>query len=248
MEHLRLLSHNTFWFQGSPYPGDDPSGPVDAIFDALTAIYAKIAADVVCLQEIPNFACFERVAKTLGRDGMYSRGGEFPQYGGAILWRNGEPGDCTETTQPRFQRVWQLATVTLPSGRSLRVCNLHLASSRHLGHEEGSASRVQDMERLLKQEHDPEIIAGDFNEPPGGAVESLLASEGYVDVAPLTGVMPVSTGLNKKRSDQIWIQQSLRSAVKEFCMIGFPELRTTIAGKEFLSDHCPLVVEFAFHD
>jgi len=237
---LTIVSHNAFWFQGHPFETDAPKDPTPGVVDGLVALYRSKNPDVVCLQEIQSEYTFRCVRDALGMSGSYCPGGHYSQYGGATLWRRGRLVADIRSESRLPQRMWQITSVARHRGEPLTIANVHLASARHLGEDGAGPSRIQDLEQLLRQKSRPMIIAGDFNEAPDGSVSEYLSAQGYIDTAPLTGHPDISTGINKDRSDQIWIQESLKDQVLAFGIFDRDDLKTDLDEKELLSDHQPL--------
>lgn len=236
---VNILSHNVCWFQGHPYLDPDPGEPNPVVWERLLALYRRHDPDVLCLQEIQSEAVFEALKDALGLGGVYTPGGEHPQYGGAMLWRRGSLSTQSSDVQPRPQRVWQRAQV-LDGSASGYFANLHLASARQLGEEAASQTRLSDITQLLSGVPRPKVIAGDFNEGPTGAVSALLNDEGYVDTATVLGISADSTGVDKPRSDQIWVHESAKDSVEAGGVGSWEELAFDQGGKSLLTDHLPL--------
>lgn len=206
------------------------------------ALYRSCGADILCLQEVQDDRTFHAVQDSIGLEGAYCPGRQYPQYGGAIFWRRGRlVADSLATASP-VQRMWQIAECTSDNGVAVTVCNVHLASAKQLGKPAAAGSRVRDIEQVVLSAGRPLVIAGDLNEVPGGTATACLVAQGYLDVAVLANQAIESTGLGKKRSDQVWIHESLRTWVNGFEVIGWERLRTRAPGKEWLSDHLPLLL------
>jgi len=266
---MQILSHNCYWFQGHPFDTDAPGAPHEEIFPALVALYRRIGADLVCLQEVQDEATSRRLAGELGMDGRFTPGGELLQYGGAVLWREGgeaatrrvqvvgaaEPHDGPAPGAILKGAGGELVCDSggadpppqrmwqlIRSASGLVVANVHLPSSRQLGRERAAAARVAEMESVLGADTSPDVVLGDFNEQPGGPVGRLLSSRGYLDAAVLHDCAARPTALGGGRGDQIWIREGLRGSLVEYTVPGAETLATGIAGKESLSDHLPLWV------
>jgi len=234
MTAMTILTHNVFWFQGVPFAGDEPGEPDGEIVNQLCVIYQQIGADVICLQEIQSRAAFDVVAERMGMDGCYCPGGSLVQYGGAVLWRSGcgRVIDDSRAASPVPQRMWQIVEIG-----GLRLCNIHLPSARQLGAERAAAQRLAESQDAVGWcDMRPDVIAGDFNEPPGGPTGQWLARQGYVD-AVATGQV---TRLHKGRLDYIWIKASIISDHLHRSAADWEQLACDHAGKEALSDHLPL--------
>lgn len=240
---LRILSHNAYWFQGHPYPDSEPGDPCDPVLEGLVDLYRNIDPDVICLQEVQSEASFAAAVKALEYHGQYCPGARRIHYGGAMLWKRGDYLGDYRDTEAQPQRVWQLAEARLNGNARLPIASVHLTSTRHITEAEASCTRVADLAQMLERNPRPMVIAGDFNEAPSGSSSAFLAHLGYVDTATLVDDAPESTGVNKSRSDQIWIHQELLPAFRGFEAIGWDRLRCDIPGKVALSDHLPLRID-----
>ena len=130
MTQLTVVSHNTFWFQGAPFPTDRPPAPDGEILKRLCAIYRQVNPDIICLQEIQDRRTFEAVSEHLGMPGCYCPGTKLPQYGGAVLWRLHFARPVRDSQESGFetQRMWQIVEVQ-EDGRRLHIANVHLPVS-----------------------------------------------------------------------------------------------------------------------
>jgi endonuclease/exonuclease/phosphatase family metal-dependent hydrolase len=239
MKRLTILTHNAFWFQGVPFPTDRPGRPLPGIMEALVEIYRRLGADVLCVQEIRDEETFGRLAAALRMAGGYTPGGVLSQYGGAALWRQGRFLEDSRLQEPRPQRMWQLADVWAGQGPPIRVCNVHLPSSRQLG-AGAEGQRLKELSCVIEREVRPGVVLGDFNEPPGGPVCQYMAGKGYSDAAALTGQGFRPTGLGDGRGDYIWVERTLRQALMEYGAMPKHLTAANHAGREYLSDHLPV--------
>lgn len=249
MKRLKILTHNAFWFQGAGFETDSPGDPVPPVMESLVGIYRALAADVLCLQEIQDEPTFARLAAALGMPGRHSSGGVLRQYGGATLWREGSWVCGSATCEPAAQRMWQTVEVG-GAGAAMMVCNIHLPSSRQLGRGAG-ARRLEELAAAVERDQRPAVVAGDFNERPGGSVCEYMASQGYLDMAAETGRAFLPTGLGGGRGDYIWLDRGLRERVVEYGVLhrevmASPSSTAGCRGNNYeagyLSDHFPLWV------
>ncbi len=242
MKKFTVLSHNVFWFQGAPFLTDRPPTADAQILKRLCGIYQKIDADVICLQEIQDRETLEAVARELGMMGCFCPGTALPQYGGGLLWHRdrGSPMHNSLGSRVHTQRMWQ--TLEVPGiNSSVRIGNVHLPSSRHLGQEGAKAQRLAELEELIGSvEGDLDVIAGDFNEWPDGPVCKCLERHGYVDAAVLSGRPTVPTNLGEHRGDYIWVKRELSDCLLTYDVVGKETLACNLADKLYLSDHLPL--------
>lgn len=247
MSTLTILSHNVFWFQGVPFLTDKPPEAHSEVLSRLCAIYQQGKPDVICLQEIQSQETFERIATHLGMNGCYCPGTMLRQYGGATLWRSGH-GALVRDSQSALvptQRMWQI--VEIKGGDcGLRIGNVHLPSSRHLGREGAQAQRIAELNDLIScRETQPDVIVGDFNEQPAGPLGESLQGQAYVDTAVSTACTALSTNLGGGRGDYIWIRKQIEARLKTYGVAAQQELACQAMGKDFLSDHLPLWITLA---
>lgn len=239
---VRILCHNTAWFQGWPYE-EWPRDPVPEVLEGLAKLYADVRADLVCLQEIQNAETFVRLSEALGMQGAYCAGGRQAYYGGAALWRSGRIAaeSCLDREAP--VRFWQSIELPLPEG-VLRVANLHLASARDLSEEEAAEARLVDISRLLSRQPGLDVVAGDFNENDDGKALALLTKAGYVESATLVDDPPATTVADKnRRSDRIFLHQRLLPRFRAFEAASWEQLAIARPGQHLLSDHMPIWVD-----
>ena len=252
MKNLRLLCHNVFWFQGYLFKTDQPLVPNQTIIVKLCELYRTVAPDVICLQEIQNVETFEKVAEVLQMDGKWCPGIDLPQYGGAMLWRkslNGDIGRDARTAKLRTQRMWQMLRIDIGQ-QIIRICNVHLPSSRQLGEEMAAIHRINELKEAANDgEIPPEIVAGDMNEWPGNAVTATMQLCGYSDLAVLAGCGKQPSNIGVNRGDYIWSNRFFTDKFVSYGVITKEQLACSgFAGlpaeKTYLSDHLPIWAEF----
>ena len=120
------------------------------------------------------------------------------------------------------------------------VCNVHLPSARQLGREGAAVRRIEELAASIQSL--PDVVLGDFNEPPGGAVTQFISRNGYQDAAVLMGRPDVPTSVGGSRGDQIWVRSDLRERVLEYGVLAKEDLAISLGEKVYLSDHVPLWV------
>lgn len=248
---LRIVSHNVYWFQGRPFEGTNPGAPDNAIFDALIAVYRKLNADLLCLQEVQDATAHRRVEAALGLRGRHTPGVELPPYGTAWYAARGrDAGDCSAAQKPP-QRAWQHAALTLTDGSEVLVANCHLPSSRQVSEAEAARLRVEELRAAIGsgESRKPHVVLGDFNEVPGGGVGAFLEAQGFCDVAAATGQGGTGTVPRGKRGDQIWVRGDLAGKIAGYGVWPGERLRAEHLkiGKDYLSDHFPLWVDLALN-
>ena len=241
-----LLCHNVFWFQGVPFETDTPPAPDTDILGRLCSLYRERACDALLLQEIQGMEAFQAVSGCMGMPGGFCPGNIHPQYGGCSLFKAGARGipvpevgnwDAFGSSPQRMWQAFEWQSGPVP----LLICNLHLPSNRQLGAERGAAQRVSDLLDVIGRcRREPDILAGDFNERPGGSVGNYLEERGYVDAAVLAGKSAVPTNLGGGRGDYIWIHKTVRNRLLDYDVVGKERLAVSLAGKQYLSDHLPL--------
>lgn len=242
MRRLRIVCHNAFWFQGSPYAPAEPGEPVPDVLGALVQIYGRLEPQALCLQEIQGDGVFARLCARTALSGSYCPGGLLTQYGGAVLWRAGRlAADCRGSEDPP-ERMWQIAEVPDGDGAVL-IANVHLPSSRHLGEETAARRRIEEMAAVVEHDPAPDIVLGDLNEQPGGPLGGFLAERGYEDAAVLTGRTHVGTTPNGRRNDQIWVARARWNAVVDYGVVPNEEMTAHIPRKDYLSDHFPVWID-----
>lgn len=242
MKQLTVLSHNVFWFQGYPFPTDTPPAPDDGILERLCTIYRAVEPDIICLQEIQSRNTFEWIAEHMGMHGCYCPGKTLPQYGGAVLWHGLAARQVRSSQDSAFkaQRVWQIVEVE-GEGTCLRICNVHLPSARQLGPERAAEQRIAELQDLLRSgEKAPDIIAGDFNEQPGGPTGRYLEHHGYADAAVISHSASKPTAVGGGRGDYAWIKQQAGTGGPRYDVAAKSALACGDTGKQYLSDHLPL--------
>lgn len=242
---IKLIGHNGFWFQGVPFRGFPPGGPHDGILGALVRLYLQHDPTVVCLQEIQDVACFEQVKQALGMEGLYVPGKELPVYGGAIF----APPSAkirliasSEDCDFPVQRFWMAAEI-VTAERTIRVVNVHLPSARQLGPEAGRIRRFEELNSIVASVPQADWITGDFNERTPGLVGSVLEPLGWRDAAILANAGDTSTNLRGSRGDYWWLRSHLQSSLSNYQAIPKEQFTTTENGKDYLSDHLPMVIE-----
>lgn len=242
MKQFTVLSHNAFWFQGSPFATDRPPAPDGGILKRLGAIYREVNPDIICLQEVQDQRTFEMVSEHLGMPGCHCPGMKLPQYGGAVLWRPHIARQVRDSQggAPTTQRMWQTVEVQ-EDDCCLRICNVHLPSGRQLGPEGAAAQRIAELQELMRScETGPDMILGDFNEQAGGSAGGYMESHGYVDAAGLSDRTCKPTNIGEGRGDYAWIKKQIGDCGLTYDVAAKQALAGGDTGKQYLSDHLPL--------
>ncbi len=236
---FRIVSHNACWFQGFPYAALDPDAAHPEVLDRLTAIYRSHRPHVVCVQEVQHARMAELVAGVLELDARYSPGGHYPLYGCSTFAAQVDVIAEGQASALPPQRAWHICRA-VDEGMSLTIANVHLTSDRFLSKAEAARARLDDLTALLQHKDGPDVICGDFNEGPRDEAATLLERQGYVDAAIATDASLPSTGVGKKRSDQIWVRAELETSIAEFGAGSWESMAFDAPGKNVLSDHLPL--------
>ncbi len=185
------------------------------------------------------------VSECLGMKGHFSPGMAHSQYGGAVLWRPGRGVLVRESTKSSIpvQRMWQIVEIESACG-VLRIANVHLPSGRQMGAEKAQAQRIAEMQHLTTCLDSPlDIIAGDFNELPGGSLGEYLHNQGYVDTAVYSGNTDLATYLDDGRIDYLWIAKRMQSRLRTYTVMARQRLVCANTGKTHISDHQPLWIK-----
>ena len=236
---ITVVSHNAFWMQGHPFEGDQPGGPVEAIVSGLADRYRGVRPDVLCLQEIQSAEAFGAISAAMALPGSYTPGRELRQYGACALSADARILADSGSTPAPFTRAFQLIEAGA-AGRGLRIANVHLPSGRQIGAAEGAARRLAELEAILRLDPPPDVLCGDLNERPGGAVSDYLARQGFVDAAAITGNADRCTSIGGTRGDYIWLRRSIADRLRDYGVCPPADFLADVPGKTFLSDHLPL--------
>jgi endonuclease/exonuclease/phosphatase family metal-dependent hydrolase len=240
--HLRVVTHNAFWFQGAPSEEEERTVPRKDILVALAALYRQMEVGLLCLQEVQSARAFDSIRNALSMSGAYCPGGELPAYGGAILWRPDLPVRVIDSqgATPQPQRMWQVAEIGDPEGASWRIANIHLPSDKQLPPESAGPRRLDEIRAMLEAQGPVDLLVGDLNEEPDVNVGRYLDEMGYTRASPPEGVD--TTAFSGKRSDHIWLYMDRQPQMVDAGVVDAEWLHLPIAGKEYLSDHLPLWV------
>ena len=99
---------------------------------------------------------------------------------------------------------------------------------------------IDGIEVTRRLRDNPDLVMGDFNEPPDGPVDKLLARGEYVDAAVHTGQTSRPTNLSGKRGDRIFVHARILHRLKAYGTLSAEDLALDSGGKTSLSDHLPL--------
>ncbi len=242
---MRILTHNVYWFQGSPPVwGRELIKDSPEIVEQLALLYRDADADVVCLQEVHRDEPALTIARALDSASVLRvSGGKLPDYGGAILTR-GEATlrDATRSDTLVHERVHMRVTVAY-RGSPIEIAALHLPSNRYAPDKAaGTRARITELDHALEVTPRPAIILGDLNSRPNKAVYRHLSSLGYTNAETLSG-----SGPPPNRIDYVWLDETIADRLVSFSVLDTGRFRRTRDdGSRFaLSDHPPLLVELA---
>jgi hypothetical protein len=243
MQSATIISHNAAWFLGFPQPSTQPDDYNENLLARLAALYKSYTPDVVCLQEVQSPEACLAMGEALGMPGVYTPGAALEQYGGAIYANTLPTVTDSQPLARKPQRFWQKAVASL-GGQSLTICNLHLASDKHLDKETAAISRITDIDGILRVAPKPDIIVGDFNEPPALPSGKRLSAAGFIDIGGLAPDPPETTGKNKRRSDLIWATREWANRIDGLDYYPYTGMTNDEGG--YLSDHYLLVLRLAW--
>ena len=242
---MKILTHNVYWFQGSPPVwGEETVKDSPDIVEQLALLYRDADADVVCLQEVHRDEPALTIARALGSASVLRvTGGKLPDYGGAILTRaEATIRDLTRSDTLVHERVHMRVTVAY-RGSPIEIAALHLPSNRYAPDKEaGTRARIAELQHALGTAPRPAIIVGDLNSRPNKAVYHHLSSLGYANAETLAGSAPPPN-----RIDYIWLDPHLADRLKGFRVLDTGRFCRPIGNGPVrrLSDHPPLLVELA---
>ena len=241
---VRLLTHNVYWFQGSPSRwGAERVAAVDEVFGGLADLYARAAADVIALQEVHDPALVARLAATLNLTACHhAPGGQRPDYGGALLARpRGAFTDHTTAPGHTHERCHHRVAVGDPP---LHVANVHLPSNRRAASPaEGDGLRRAELDRVLATSPPPDVVMGDFNATPDSPPYRAMLEAGYIDTAAALDA-PAPTW--RSRIDYIWLHERHRPRLRGYACLDTGDFHRTGDDTPWrLSDHPPIMIELA---
>lgn len=240
---LTIVTHNLFWLQGAPFEGTDPGAARPEILAGLAECYRPLEPDVVCVQELQSESAFSQFANALERDGFYCAGNAHRAYGGAILFRHGRFVAQSVQTAIAAERFWMKIELTAGAWDGLIVANAHLPSGRQTSPDEARRRRLDELTALVSHLPRPDVVTGDFNEPPGGSAHELMTSLGYIDAALPSGAGAIGTNAagQNRRIDYIWLDRKLAPALAGYEVLLAERLADPSGKKKFLSDHLPVI-------
>ncbi|HAV64129.1 MAG TPA: endonuclease [Verrucomicrobiales bacterium] len=232
---LRVLSYNI-------HHGEGMDGRLD--LERIAALITAHAPDLVALQEVDRGVARTQgrdlpaeLAKATGMEVIFSRNIEYQggDYGNAILSRFPVVSSTNlhyRMLRPGEQRGLLQATVRHPSGREL------VFMATHLDYRSDPVERLSNVPEIKAARERfaglPVIVAGDFNDRPGGEVHGMMKS-GFIDAWEAAGNgdgFTYSSTNPDKRIDYIYFDRDS----------GWRIIRAEVLVTE-ASDHLPLLVE-----
>ncbi|MGH3739553.1 MAG: endonuclease/exonuclease/phosphatase family protein, partial [Micromonosporaceae bacterium] len=228
-DRFRMVSWNLHYFRTA-------DGGIDA--EAVAATIEAQKPDVVMLQEVGRgwpigggLDGAEWLSRRLAMPYVYAPAAD-EQFGNLILSRiriiEAGYGDLPQG-ESTMRRSYGSATLELPSGRTVRMIDVHLAHR-----EQDTPTRLRQIKTLLDgwDGDAPAVIAGDFNAAPGTPEIKPLTEAGLVSAQDTTGHVGLLTAPTDRPAYRIdWIFGTSDVAFSDFVR---PDTRA--------SDHFPLAV------
>ncbi len=251
---MRLLTHNVYWFQGSPSRwGAERVAAVDEVFNALARLYARARPDVIALQEVHDATLVHRLADALGFTAHHhAPGGQLSDYGGALLTKHPAPatGPATFTNHTRNERVTHerchhRLALHEPVAPALHVANVHLPSNRRAADPDaGHALRLAELEHILSVSPAPDVVMGDFNAKPDSPPYRAMLDAGYIDTA---AALDAPGPTWRSRIDYIWLHKRHLPRLRRYETLDNADFHRADADDKpwRLSDHPPIMIEIA---
>lgn len=241
---LTIVTHNTYWLQGMPFEGTSPGAANPEITAGLAGLYRTLQPDVLCLQEIQSAEAAAMLAQALDMAHHYRAGQTYAQYGGACCFRRGGVASEDAAAARRPERFWFKLSIPDAAG-ALVICNVHLPSGRQSSPEAAAQARLDELRGMLEAPHRPDIVCGDFNAPPGGALQAFMEAQGFADPAPAFGCGELDTHTRRhaRRIDYVWVRNALMPRVTNYAVAEPAAL--ALPGGGYLSDHLPVAVILA---
>jgi endonuclease/exonuclease/phosphatase family metal-dependent hydrolase len=127
--------------------------------------------------------------------------------------------------------------------KAVYFCNVHLPSDKQMGAKEADERRIREVRAILGLDPHPDVVLGDLNEEPDGALGGVLGEAGYVDAAAHVDSAGQMTTLDGHRKDQIWVREELATRLSGYGLLGRQQLETDLPEKKYLSDHLGVYIE-----
>ena len=242
---LTIVTHNAYWFQGVPtlWPEERAAARPEVI-DRLAKLYAGLAPDLLCIQEVPDEQVAAELAGHLAMHFCFAPGGKLKAYGAAIFSKPDTGGlrNLTEQVGPA-ERTCLHAAIRRDGGLVQNVLAVHLPSNRYAPFEQAERQRVAELGAALDLAGGVDVVVGDFNSEPSSAPYRFMIERGFRDAAELGNCTDRLTGA-KHRVDYIWLGRRAAAGFRGFRVLGPEGFAGELGGrKRMLSDHYPLVLE-----
>ncbi len=239
---LRLVTFNVYWLMGSGFADYRPGPPREDVLAGVGRLIGELDAGIACVQELQSRDAAAALARASGMASWCYQPGACPsrpQYGGATFARD----DGWDFLPVADRRIERFAIRAVRRSDGLCVANVHLRSDRFEPHSDAGAARCDELSAILDATPAPQVVAGDFNARPDAALWDVLRSRGYRDAAERMGAGDAPTTLGSARIDRVWVSAEPADRLASVEVIG--KGRTAMPSGEHLSDHLPVVAEFA---
>ncbi|HUW82743.1 MAG TPA: endonuclease/exonuclease/phosphatase family protein [Phycisphaerae bacterium] len=241
---VTIVTHNAYWFQAAPtlWPEERAAARPEVI-DRLVKLYAGLAPDLLCLQEVPDEQVAAELAGHLAMHFCFAPGGKLKAYGAAIFSKPDTGGlrNLTEQVGPAERTC--LHAAIRGERRVLSVLAVHLPSNRYAPFEQAERQRVAELTAALDLAGEVDVVVGDFNSEPSSAPYRFMMERGFRDAAEMGNCTDRLTGA-KHRVDYIWLGPRVATAFSGFRVLGPEGFAVELGGrKRMLSDHYPLLLE-----
>jgi endonuclease/exonuclease/phosphatase family metal-dependent hydrolase len=241
---VTIVTHNAYWFQAAPTLwSEERAAARPEVIDSLAELYAGLAPDLLCLQEVPDQQVATDLAGRLAMHFCFAQGGKLRPYGAAVFSRpdTGELRNLTGQVGPA-ERTCLRAGVHSEFGM-LNVLAVHLPSNRYAPFDQAERQRVGELRAALDLAGEVDLVVGDFNSTPDSAPYRFMVERGFRDAAEMGGCADRLTGA-KHRVDYIWLGSRAATAFGGFRVLGPEGFVAELGGRErMLSDHYPLLLK-----
>ena len=214
------------------------------VIDRLAEFYARLAPDLLCLQEVPDERAATELAGRLGMHFCFAQGGRLRPYGAAVFSRadSDELRNLTEQVGPA-ERTCLRASVRGDQRGVLNVLAVHLPSNRYAPFDQAERQRVAELRAAVDVVGKVDVVVGDFNSTPDSAPYRFMVERGFRDAAEMGGCADRLTGA-KHRVDYVWLGSGAATALGGVRVLGPEGFTTELGGRQrMLSDHYPLLLK-----
>ncbi len=248
---MRTIAYNVYACDGWPRERTG-SGNGKPVSSELAEALIRLEPDIVTFSEAPAEATVREIARRLGHQAVFFPSGR--QWPGALLTRypvqTSMCGREISDDPAAFSRHAGRVTVTGPRGE-MAVYSAHL-------HVNDAPIRCREIAALLASVSDDidsrraVLLQGDLNHEPTDPEYGLWESAGLTDtwVARGTGTGPtIKADAPERRIDYIWACAALAPKLRDVRVLSnrpFGAGGDGAASPYYLSDHLPVLAEFAF--